>query len=104
MHLTGNSANFETLLESMLGQAEDASDPSSQKAAFVFFNKCVTSWGKPIVEGAPDQEGLPGFDRFIYERIVPLAFRVPSSPNFNLKDGQVVVVSRISALTIFELI
>lgn len=77
----------------MLGLAEDTSDPSSQKAAFAFLNKCVTCWGKPIVENAPDQEGLPGFDRFIYERIVPLAFRVPSSQNFNLKDGQVVVVS-----------
>lgn len=92
----GNSANFEPLLESMLVLAEDASDPSSQKAAFVFFNKCVTCWGKPIVENAPAQEGMPGFDRFIYERVVPLAFRVPSSPNFNLKDGQVIVVSLIS--------
>jgi exportin-T len=77
----------------MLSLAEDASDPSSQKAAFVFFNKCVTCWGKPIIENAPDQEGLPGFGRFIYERIVPLAFRVPSSPDFNLKDGQTIVVS-----------
>ena len=93
--LTGNSANFEPLLESMLGIAEDASEPSSQKAAFVFFTKCVTCWGQPITENAPDQEGLPGFDRFIYERIVPLAFRVPSSPNFNLKDGQVIVVRMV---------
>ncbi|XP_006459374.1 hypothetical protein AGABI2DRAFT_201553 [Agaricus bisporus var. bisporus H97] len=91
-----NSANFETLMESMLGQAEDLLDASSQKAAFAFFNKCVGVWGKPVGEGGGggsdvDREGLPGFDRFIYERIIPLAFRVASSPNFNLKDGQVVV-------------
>lgn len=97
--MTGNSANFETLMESMLGQAEDLLDASSQKAAFAFFNKCVGVWGKPVGEGGGggsdvDQEGLPGFDRFIYERIIPLAFRVASSPNFNLKDGQVVVVRR----------
>jgi exportin-T len=84
----------------MLGQAEDVTDASSQKAAFAFFNKCVGTWGKPIggVEGggaSADQEGLPGFDRFIYERIIPLAFRVPSAPGFNLKDGQVVVVSSL---------
>jgi len=89
--LLGNSASIETLLESMLGIASDSSEPSSQKAAFLFFNKCVTSWGRPVMEN--DQEGLPGFDRFIYERIIPLAFRVPSSPDFNLKDGQVIVVS-----------
>ncbi len=76
----------------MLRLAEDTSDPPSQKAAFVFFTKCVTSWGKPIVENSSDQEGLQGFDRFIYERIVPLVFGVASSPNFNLKDGQVMVV------------
>jgi len=40
-----------------------------------------------------DQNGLPGFDRFICERIIPAAFRVPCSPDFNLKDGQVIVVS-----------
>lgn len=87
----GNSASIESLLESMLSIADDVSQPSNQKAAFVFFNKCVACWGKRTIEH--DQTGLPGFDRFIYECIIPLAFRVPSSPNINLKDGQVIVVS-----------
>jgi len=75
----------------MLSIADDTSQPSSQKAAFVFFNKCVGCWGRRITEH--DQNGLPGFDRFIYERIIPVAFRVPCAPDFNLKDGQVIVVS-----------
>ena len=87
----GNSASIESLLESILSIADDVSRPSSQKAAFVFFNKCVACWGRRVTEH--DQTGLPGFDRFIYECIIPLAFRVPSSPNFNLKDGQVIIVS-----------
>jgi len=41
----------------------------------------------------PANQNLPGFERFIYERLVPTAFHVPSLPNFNLKDGQVTVVS-----------
>jgi len=73
----------------MVNIADDASEPSSQKAAFLFFNKCVVCWGREN-----DQNELPGFNQFIYKRIIPLAFRVPSSSDFNLKDGQVIVVSK----------
>jgi len=81
--------------------AEDVSDPANQKVAITFFNRCVAVWGQP----APDSsvvstngqrgtnQSLPGFDRFIYERLIPTAFRVPSLPNFNPKDGQMIVVS-----------
>ena len=72
----------------MVNIADDASEPSSQKAAFLFFNKCVVCWGREH-----DQNGLPGLNQFIYERIIPLAFRVPSSSRLHLKDGQVIVVS-----------
>ncbi len=77
--------------------AEDVSDPASEKAALTFLNRCVTVWGQSA-ENVPtgNEEGiesLPGFERFIYERLVPTAFRVPSMPNFNFKDGQMTVVS-----------
>ena len=68
---------------------EDASDPGSQKVAVIFLSRCVTAWGRESNEN----ESLPGFDRFIYERLVPTAFRVPSLPGFNPKDGQMMVVS-----------
>ena len=66
---------------------EDVSDPGSQKVAVIFLSRCVTTWGRE------SNEALPGFDRFIYERLVPTAFRVPSLPGFNTKDGQMTVVS-----------
>jgi len=77
---------------------EDVSDPGSQKVAVIFLSRCVTVWGipiasSPIANGPGTNEGLPGFDRFIYERLVPTAFRVPSLPAFNPKDGQMMVVS-----------
>ncbi|KAJ2924870.1 hypothetical protein H1R20_g12240, partial [Candolleomyces eurysporus] len=93
-----NSASFESFLRSMLGLVEDVSDPGSQKAALSFFSRCVTVWGQPLSQpssapnGHPESQGLPGFDRFIYEQLVPTAFAVPSSPEFNLKDGQMLVV------------
>jgi hypothetical protein len=68
---------------------EDVSDPGSQKVAVIFLSRCVTAWGGESNE----DESLPGFDRFIYERLIPTAFRVPSLPGFNPKDGQMMVVS-----------
>ena len=85
--LIGNSASFERLIETMQQLIEDVSDPGSQKVAVIFLSRCVTAWGRE------SNEALPGFDRFVYERLVPTAFRVPSLPGFNTKDGQMVVVS-----------
>lgn len=82
----GNIQGFEPLLESMQGLAENMTDPPGQKAAFVFFGRCAGIWGVPKTEGG--NAALPGFERFIYERLVPVAFRVISSPLLNLKDGQ----------------
>ncbi|TFK28112.1 KapM protein [Coprinopsis marcescibilis] len=89
-----NSGSFEALLGSMLRLLEDVSDPPSQKASLAFFSRCVTVWGQP--PGSPTTAetpgSLPGFDRFIYEQLVPTAFNVLSLPNFNPKDGQMMVV------------
>ena len=75
------------LIETMQQLIEDVSDPGSQKVAVIFLSRCVTAWGRET------NQALPGFDRFIYERLVPTAFRVPSLPGFNAKDGQMMVVS-----------
>ena len=91
----GNSRGFEAFIESMQRLAEDVSDPPSQKAAFTFLNRCISTWGQQPVpkDVQTESNSLPGFDRFIYERLVPTAFRVLSLPEFNPKDGQMMVVS-----------
>jgi exportin-T len=95
---TGNKATFEPLLNSMSGLAEDISDPSGQKSAFAFLSRCVQVWCQPAAGGQTVQ-GLPGFERFVYERLVPTAFVVLSSPQFNIKDGQMMVVCTIEYLS-----
>jgi len=79
-------------METMVRIAGDISDPPSEKAALLFLNRSITIWGQPL-SSAPngnghvgDQNGLPGFERYIYERIVTSVFSVPSLPEFNLKD------------------
>lgn len=93
----GNRTQLESLLASMQQLAEDVNDPISQKAAFQFLGRCITTWLEPVA-GANGQangqsQALPGFERFVYERLIPSAFSVLSSPQFNIKDGQMLVVS-----------
>jgi len=94
-----NEGGFEPLLESMQSLAENVSDPVSQRAAFTFLGRCVSIWGQvgpaqagPNGNTLTQSRGVPGFERFVYERLIPAAFRVLSSPQFNLKDGQMLVV------------
>ncbi|KAG7089605.1 pre-tRNA nuclear export protein [Marasmius oreades] len=96
-----NNPSFDSLMETMRMLAEDTSDPPNQKAAFTFLSRCVTAWAQPQQATTPNGNSnhnplndmaLPGFEGYIYERLVPSAFRVPSNPSLNLKDGQVTVV------------
>lgn len=90
-----NKSQFVPLLENIIGLAEDFSEPSAQRLAFTFLGRCVAIWGQanPELANGENSQTLPGFDTFIYDRLVPLAFSVPSNPSFNIKDGQALVVS-----------
>ena len=86
------------MLEIMHNLAHNSAEPSSQRAAFTFLSRCVSVWGAPPAApnangGEHESQGLPGFERFVYESLVPSAFNVLSSPEFNIKDGQALGVS-----------
>ncbi len=80
----------------MLQLSGDGSDTQSQRAAFAFLSKSVTVWGQPSDaangEVVPGSQGVPGFECFVYENVVPTSFAVLSLPDLNIKDGQVIVV------------
>jgi len=76
--------------------AQDFSDNNGQKLAISFLSKAVTVWGQPPGGTNGNEvasQPIPGFEGFIYEQLVPLAFKIPSSSDFNPKDGQMMVVS-----------
>jgi len=87
-----NNAQLERLLAIMRQMVEDVSDPASQKAALTFFGRSVAVWAQPAVNGATQTQALPGFERFIYETVIPTAFGVLSLPQFNIRDGQMLTV------------
>ena len=94
--LVGNKGQLEGLLEMMERVVVDLTDPAGQRSALQFLGRCVNAWAVP----SPDDgsQALPGFERFIYERLIPATFRVLSLPDFNTKDGQVMMVRRLLGL------
>ncbi|KAJ7707736.1 armadillo-type protein [Mycena rosella] len=105
-----NRGGFDSLMETMLRIAGDISDPPSEKAALMFLNRSIAIWGQPTASEPNGsrhavEQNLPGFQQYIYERIVPAVFRVPSVPEFNLKDpGLTPVLHEIANLlqTVFK--
>lgn len=76
--------------------ASDPSDPPSQRVAWTLLARFTTHFGRspeqePVVNARGETVStitIPGYETLIYERLIPMAFDVPSLPSFNLKDGQ----------------
>lgn len=88
----GNKGQIEALLEMMERLVVDLTDPAGQRSALQFLARCVNVWA--ISSPDVDPQPLPGFERFIYERLIPATFRVLSLPEFNTKDGQILLVRK----------
>lgn len=76
--------------------ASDVMDAQSQKFAFQFLARAISTWARPAQVDGPNgaiSESIPGFEQFVYEHLLPLAFKAPSLPEFNIKDGQMVMVN-----------
>lgn len=99
--ILGNAPQFESLVGGVIGFAIDTTYPPLQRTAFALLACFTTLFGAP--EGSivtvrdrsksnATQElqvhHVPGFERVVYERLIPMAFDVPAAPNFNIKDGQ----------------
>jgi exportin-T len=91
LSLVGNKGQLEGLLGMMERSVVDLTDPAGQRSALQFLARCVNVWAVASPDGTP--QALPGFEGFIYERLVPATFRVLSLPEFNTKDGQILLVS-----------
>lgn len=93
----------------VLGVAGDCSDPPSQKVAWTLLARFTTHFGKTPEQfeasaaersaaslPAEQYHPIPGYEGFIYEHLISLAFELPNQPGFNIKDGQSLAVSTIS--------
>ncbi|ORX37714.1 tRNA binding protein [Kockovaella imperatae] len=119
-----NKPEFENLLNVLLGYAEDPEDDASQRLAFAFFSRSVIAWStnasapsvfadsamsdksKAVGNGtsAPTnqhaipkdaRQALPGYEHFIYSRLLPLCFHFPVGHKNGLQ-GSVQVVMEIA--------
>ncbi|WVQ79178.1 exportin-T [Cryptococcus sp. DSM 104549] len=75
--------------------AEAASRPS------VFAESALSAQSKMVANGTAQptnqhaipkeqraKQALPGYENFIYQRLLPAAFEVPANPQFNIRGGQ----------------
>lgn len=102
-----NRGRFVQVLESICQFARDCAPPT-QRIAFNNIAKIIFCYGtieqvqndlkvqpnQNIIQINPTPIPLNGFEEFIYQHFIKLAFEVPAKPTFNLKDGQSNVVSR----------
>jgi exportin-T len=83
---------LESFLEAILGISADASDPLNQKLALTFLTKFVSLFGYATPPADPAAANgviiVPGVEQFLYQRMLVVAFGIPFSPDFNVKDGQ----------------
>ncbi|CAO1623604.1 unnamed protein product [Parajaminaea phylloscopi] len=104
-----NRGQMESVLQSIIYYAENG-EPGVQRTAFSVLSRLITLWGTSSqvadAQGATNTDknadgsssskgpnsvnspGLPGFETFIYETIVPLTFTVPAKPTFEFSDAQ----------------
>ena len=90
-----NRKHFDSVLKSILRLAlED--DITLQKQCVLCLSKMVDFWAESPGSGAANAKpGLPGFNQFILQQILPLCFQIPLKPTFNVNDGQAHAVSFI---------
>jgi len=101
-----NKPLVEPLCQFVITVAGDSSDPPSQRVAWTLLARFTTHFGrtaevqaeiaaKELAENRVSGEEIhtiPGFEMFIYDRLIPLSFELPNRPAFNLKDAQTLQV------------
>lgn len=118
-----NKPEFENLLNQVLSVATNGQEGQSQRAAITFFARSIIAWGsnaapsvfaesaaselsKMVANGtaqATNQHTMskeerasrayPGYETFIYQRLLPLCFEIPANPKFRVNSGQPVSLS-----------
>ncbi|CDZ96539.1 Nuclear mRNA export factor receptor LOS1/Exportin-t (importin beta superfamily) [Phaffia rhodozyma] len=104
-----NKPELENILNNVIGFASEFGDPVLQKLAFGILSRVTIAWatnpsaarvtlagtqgvGSNVAGPLPTTQVIPGFEGYIYDRLIPLCFEVPSNPAFRIKDGQAQLV------------
>ena len=112
-----NKPEFENVLSELLALANGSSDPASQRQAIGFFARSIIAWGSTnapsvFADSAASEysravsagtaqatnqhiiskedraaRAFPGYEGFIYQRLLPLCFEIPANPKFRVNSG-----------------
>lgn len=85
-----NQPQLEPVLQSLVYYVENG-EPSTQRAAIGVLTRLIGLWGRDAA--------FAGFERFLYDAVLPLVFQVPSKPSFDATDAQAqLVLSELSTM------
>ncbi|XP_052823578.1 exportin-T [Octopus bimaculoides] len=83
------AANFHQVLMTIVEGACNNPDPQIQKICFGILKRLIEVWC--------GENGLVGFEEFVYQSVVPACILTPMKPAFDLNDAQTVIALGESA-------
>lgn len=84
---SGNRGHLESILQTIIQQvaADDALPPDIRLGVGVL-HRLVSTWLKPCQ--STETSSVPGFERFIYDHVIPLCFSIPAKSKFDWADAE----------------
>ncbi|KAK7526690.1 Exportin-T [Phyllosticta citriasiana] len=87
-----NQATFDTIITTIEHFARDPTDYPTARLGVSVLVRMTAVWGGPDIPpndpSAQPSPTLPGFEAFAMTRFSPLAWSIPTSAGFNIKDAQ----------------
>ena len=85
-------STFHSFLTLIVGLGLDFNDRSIQKQSFQLMNKTIQTWMPNTTDNGGSQEGLSGFDRFVYSHYFNSCLSVVKDDRFDFTDGQSLLI------------
>lgn len=83
----GNLCHLESILQTITQQlaSEEALLPDL-RLGFGVLHRMASTWLKPCQSTEPAP--VPGFERFLYDHVIPLCFSLPKKQKFDWSDAE----------------
>ncbi|KAH9817708.1 armadillo-type protein [Melampsora americana] len=93
-----NLCHLESILQTIIQQvASEEALPPDLRLGFGVLHRMASTWLKPCQSTEPAP--VPGFERFLYDHVIPLCFALPKKPKFDWSDAEsYLIMSEIATL------
>ena len=94
-----NRLHFPNILQSVISCSSEIQDPALPKFCFNILVKMIEEWAVDLDVISDPFGFFAGFYQCIYEQIVPIGFNTIRCTDFNINDGQsIIILNEIATL------